>query len=84
MPLRCRMKVGDGVYGKWAVAEKLRQGYQTRLACLPASDYGAPQNRWRVFVVGARPEEHLPAVPLVRGDRASVCSRHETCRRERG
>lgn len=38
-------------------------GYQTKLGILQAGYYGLPQNRWRVFILGARNGETLPELP---------------------
>lgn len=38
-------------------------GYNTRLGILQAGYYGLPQNRWRVFIWGAKDGERLPDFP---------------------
>jgi DNA (cytosine-5)-methyltransferase 1 len=38
-------------------------GYRCRWEVLNAADYGVPQARPRLFIVGARKGEHLPALP---------------------
>eukprot|EP00741_Cyanophora_paradoxa_P002977 tig00000655_g2890.t1 len=40
-----------------------RHGFQTRTGLFLASHYGAPQNRWRCFVAGARFDCELPPRP---------------------
>ena len=39
------------------------EGWHMRLGILQAGYYGVPQNRWRVFVLGARHKENLPDLP---------------------
>jgi DNA (cytosine-5)-methyltransferase 1 len=38
-------------------------GYQAQLGILQAGYYGLPQNRWRVFIVGAKQGQPLPSFP---------------------
>lgn len=45
------------------LAEIRAAGYQFRWAVLNAADYGVPQSRPRLFVVGAAPGERLPEIP---------------------
>lgn len=47
------------------VAEAKRLGYEIRLPwrVLNASHFGTPQNRERLFLYGAKREEHLPSYP---------------------
>src|SRR3974377_102386 len=44
-------------YYRELVVERLRSlGYETRFGLLNAADFGVPQNRPRVFIVGLRPD----------------------------
>ncbi|CAG9461200.1 unnamed protein product [Pedinophyceae sp. YPF-701] len=56
---------GDGRTIAKVVRTMIDLGYQVRLGVLPASAYGAPQHRPRLFVVGARAGEgqRLPEWP---------------------
>eukprot|EP00210_Caulerpa_lentillifera_P002810 g2684.t1 len=47
------MKKEDGAYAKYATAQLLALGYQSRLGLIAAGDHGAAQGRWRCFLWGA-------------------------------
>ncbi len=49
--------------------------YTLSVFCLNASDYGVPQNRERIFVLGCREGEMIKCIPTVVGHNASVDGR---------
>ncbi|KAK9836853.1 hypothetical protein WJX74_009535 [Apatococcus lobatus] len=55
--------VDSGVYAKYVQTELLNMGMQTSLGLVNAAHHGAPQDRWRVFIWGAKPHCKLPAFP---------------------
>jgi DNA (cytosine-5)-methyltransferase 1 len=57
------LSLGGGATIKLLLTALAELGYQSRLGILQAGYYGLPQNRWRVFVWGARDGEMLPDFP---------------------
>lgn len=51
-------------YLKTFLREVMKLGYQVRCSCLKASDYGDPQKRPRIIVMGARSFTLLPSLPV--------------------
>ncbi|GMH38540.1 hypothetical protein BSKO_06424 [Bryopsis sp. KO-2023] len=57
------LRKDDGVYGKCAGLHLLNCGYQIRMGVLAAGNYGAPQERLRCFIWGAKSGKTLPGFP---------------------
>ncbi len=58
------LSLGNGFMPPRLLGAFESMGYIVHLGILQAGGYGLPQNRWRVFVMAARPPDQLPEFPL--------------------
>lgn len=76
----------DGAFGKTILDEFRRLGYAVSMDILLAADFGVPQRRRRLFIVGMRGETpfSFPSETHLGGWRRDTLDRWERKRKERG